>query len=196
MQVSSQGRDGTGRMTTQGGLPRNKNSTAQSKETAPNKLWSASKAHPHQTVSLESPHTTCSAVQPERLLPLWFHEWAGRERQRENDREGGWMGGGGGAKGEPWLMKRLRFAKLWPPPPSLLPPEQSCHSGTLSQSLHCFVRLPPSPLRTHTHTPSHLQTRNQTRSSPTRMPWNGMRWDRVDEVGGLPPLHFHPPPPS
>lgn len=128
-----------------------------------------------RSTSSSKPCATLSAVRPERLLPLWFYEWGGTERLREHDREGGWMGGGGGAKGEPWLMKWLRFAKPWPAPCSL--PNNPVTAGP-SHKASIVLLACHSPHQTHnTHTPSHLHTSSQTQELPNQdaMKWNEMR---------------------
>lgn len=136
------------------------NSALPSAEAAVNEQPEQSQKHvPVKNAPARSPLSGQSAL---RVCGLY--ECAGMERLGEHDGEGGWVGGGrGGAKGEPWLMKWLRFSK---PPPSL----QSCHGGTPLQCLNCFLSLP----HTHTHTFS-------SRGTPTkrRQKWNGImevRW--------------------
>lgn len=135
-----------------------------------------------RSTSLSDPSAKLSAVQPEQLQPLWLYEWAGTERLREHDREGGWMGVGGGAKGEPWLMKWLRFAKPWPAPFSL--PNNPVTAGP-SYNASIVVLACRSPHQTHNahttrgHThippPSHLDTSNQQLPDQDAMKWNELR---------------------
>lgn len=103
-------------MTTRDNLPENNKHFGQS-----GKMLQQATLINVQNILNDEPKTL-RCVRAERLQRLCFHELAGREKQWEND-EGGWdeRWMGGGAKGEPWLIKWLCFTKPWPPP-CFLPP--------------------------------------------------------------------------
>lgn len=115
---------------------------------------------------------TLQCVRAERLQRLCFHELVGREKQWENDKEGGWdeRWMGGGAKGEPWLIKWLCFAKPWPPPCFLPPTILSRWDPSHKASIVLLACHSPT---THTHTsPIRVPNPNPPRLVPPEHPHN------------------------
>lgn len=142
MQVSEQRGDGTGRVTTQDDLPQNQNSVVPGDDTAAN---NSRQPQTHISVKNQALRSVLSGQSGSCL-----YQWVGTQRLWEHDREGGWMGGGGGAKGEPWLMKWLRFSKPWPAPCSL--PNNPVTAGP-SHKASIVLLACHSPHQTHnTHT--------------------------------------------
>lgn len=133
-------------------------------------LRAASEAHPRRNPAL---HSVLSGQSDSCLCGSTSE--GGRKGCESMTGRGGLMGGGGGAKGEPWLMKWLRFAKPWPAPCSL--PNNPVTAGP-SHKASIVLLACHSPHQTHnTHTPSHLHTSSQTQELPNQdaMKWNEMR---------------------
>lgn len=176
--ASERGQDRAGRVTTADDLPQKQNSVVPGEETAPN-----NSKQPQTHIFVKNP-VLCSVLSGQSGSCLY--QWVGTERLWEHDREGGWMGGGGGAKGEPWLMKWLRFSKPWPAPCSL--PNNPVTAGP-SHKASIVLLACHSPHQTYnTHTLLLLISipAKRTRNSPTSMRWNKMKWNEMRAGGGYP----------